>query len=530
MALYITNAYHNGILQGSVPPGPGWMDISSPQGQAIFNGPNSSMWKKLLSAGKTSLGEPIDPKDIQSILNPGSTPPPSQTTPTTQPPSPNPPSVPTTPLPTVPTGPGGTTIPGLPGSLPPLDPTAPAGLPPSLPGNPPPPTVATPQLPTVSGLTTPTTPVDQSTVPTDISPFVPTTSQQQQDIISQSINQSQGVAGQNVSQLQSAIDPLVQNQIQQGIGQSQALAGQDFSQLQSLIGPWIQQQFSQYTDPSNPSNQQMMGELNNAGVASGGALPQALASRLAPLISQGALQLGEQTLTPAFQSQQNMLSGGLGTEAGLLSGALQPSFQNQQDLIGQGAGVQSNLGLDSLQRFIEEQNFNQQSTLANQLAAQGASSSFGSGIGGLLGGGLGAVAGNAIAPGLGGMAVGAMVGSQGGKAAGGGSGLSWICTHLKKLGLATEAEVEAVHVRLRPSIFRHPLHWLHYILRAPRLIRICDEASLDWKEVKLVLIDAVLAEHDCEKAWQIYRAECQRLTLKYAPELWALEVSKWSLE
>lgn len=307
-------------------------------------------------------------------------------------------------------------------------------------------------LPTIPGLSTPTTPVNAPTVQTDISSSIPATSQQQQNIVNQGIAQSQNVAGQNVAS------------------------------LQSILGPYVQQQFSQYTDPNSPANAQMMGELNNMGMADSGAFPQALASRLAPLLSQDYMQLG--------------------------TSALEPSFQTQQSLVQSGTEDQSNLGLASLQRYIDQQNFQNQSTLANQLADKGQPSNFQQGVGGA----------SSLLGGLGGF----FQGLPGLKQVTSGT---WICTHLKKLGLATEEEVKNVHHRLYPSVFRHPLHWMVYLAYAPRLIEYCDAASVDWKAVKEVLVDQVLAEPDSEKAWQIYRAECQRLTLRYAPELWKLEVA-----
>lgn len=342
-------------------------------------------------------------------------------------------------------------------------PTSPSG--PTAPTTPTTPTGTSPVDPN-KPLSTPGTPVNQATAPSDINPYIPATSQQQQDIVNQAIKQSQGLAGDNLTQLRGILDP------------------------------YIQQQFQSFTDPKGSQYQSTIGQLNNVGMADSGAFPQALADKLAPLLSQGAYQLGEQTLIP--------------------------SFLNQQNLVGQGAQVQSNLGLDSLQRFIEEQNFQQQGDLAKQLASQGASAQFGSGIGGLLGGGLGA-AGGGLLGGLPGAFIGSQLGSQGGQAIGGGGGLSWICGHLKKLKLATEDEVERVHIRLRPSIFRHPIHWLHYLYNAPRLITLADQAGADWQAVKEILVDAVLAEPDPESAWQIYRAECESLCARYAPELWKLE-------
>ena len=341
-----------------------------------------------------------------------------------------------------------------PSTPPPVTPPPPTVNPPSVP-------IDTPPLPNIPGLSNPqvpntpatpqATPINVATVPdTDISPYIPTTSQQQQNVINQGIAQSQGVAQQNVQS------------------------------LQDILGPYVQSQMKNWTDPNSPDYQSTMGQLNNVGRADPNTFAQSLSSRLAPLIGQNMMSLG--------------------------TNALQPSFTTQQGLVNTGAGTQSNLGLASLQRFIDQANFQQQSTLANQLADKGQPSSAQNAVG----------MGSSILGGLGG--VGQLIGGlTGGKG-------TWICTHLKKLKLATIEEVEAVHVHLRPSIFRHPVHWITYLLRAPRLIVLCDEASVDWKAVKEVLVDQVLAEPDSEKAWQIYRAECQRLTLKYAPELWTLEV------
>lgn len=379
------------------------------------------------------------------------------------------PPIPST-QPSVPTVPPPTNTPSVPGSSPPTATTPPlpsipgmppaatgdtpgstAGLPLNVPGMPPPAVTATSQLPTILGLTTPSTPVNQPTIQnTDISPYIPTTSQQQQDIVSQSINQSQGVANQNVQS------------------------------LQDILGPYVQSQVKNWTDPNSPDYQATIGALNNSGRADAGTFSQSLASRLAPLIGQNMMSLG--------------------------TNALQPSFTTQQGLVNSGAGTQSSLSNASLQRFIDQQNFNQQAALSNELASKGQPSSFQNALG----------SGASLLSGLGNFGQGA----SGIKQLAG----TWICTHLKKLGLATLEEVERVHVRLRPSIFRHPLHWIVYLISSPRLIVFADAASVDWEAVKKVLIDQVLAEPDSEKAWKIYRAECQRLTLQYAPELWTLEV------
>lgn len=323
----------------------------------------------------------------------------------------------------------------------PPTPTTPTTPPPSQPVNP-----VNPDVP----LSTPTTPVNQPVAPSDINPYIPNASSQQQSITQQALDQSRGNATQNVAA------------------------------LNDLYAKNIQSQMQNWTDPNSAAYQSSMGQLNNFGRADANTFGQSLSSRLAPLISDSLTRSSE--------------------------GALIPSFQNQQDLIGTGAGVQSNLGLAPLQRYMQQQDFDKQAALANQLADKGQPSNTQNAIG----------MGSSILGGLGNLGQGA-------------TGLkdlahTWLCTHLKNLGLATIEEVEAVHAKLRPSIFRHPLSWIHYVYSAPELLRVSDREGACWREIKKVLIDEVLVAPDSESAFQIYRAEVKRLALRYAPILWKWEV------
>lgn len=297
-------------------------------------------------------------------------------------------------------------------------------------------------------LSTQQTPINQATAPSDINAYLPNASSQQADLIKQALEQSRGTANQNASD------------------------------LNDLYSQNILAQMKNWTDPNSPTYQQTMGQLNNVGRADQNTFGQSLSSRLAPLISDSLTRSSE--------------------------GALIPSFTNQQNLIGKGYGVQSDLGLAPLQRYMQQQDFTQQATLANQLADKGQPSGMQSGLGGAasLLGGLGS-----LGQGLGGFAQ---------------LKNTWICTRLKELNLATEMEVEAVHEKLAGSLFKHPIYWLHYIYSAPSLINLADAQAVDWSEIKPVLIDAVLAEPDSEKAFQIYKGECQRLCELYAPRLWNL--------
>lgn len=300
-------------------------------------------------------------------------------------------------------------------------------------------------------LSTPNTPVNQSVAPSDINQYIPNASTQQQSITQQALDQSRGNANQNVAA------------------------------LNDLYAKNIQSQMQNWTDPNSAAYQSSMGQLNNFGRADANTFGQSLSSRLAPLISDSLTRSSE--------------------------GALIPSFQNQQDLIGQGAGIQSNLGLAPLQRYMQQQDFDKQAALANQLADKGQPSNAQSAVG----------MGSSLLGGLGQFGQGFSGLKQLGQS-------TWICTHLKNLGLATIEEVEAVHAKLRPTIYSHPISWLHYVYSAPLLLRVADREGACWRDIKKVLIDDVLAAPDAESAFQVYRTEVKMLSLRYAPQLWKWEV------
>lgn len=238
--------------------------------------------------------------------------------------------------------------------------------------------------------------------------------------------------------------------------------------IQDLIGKQTAATAADLTNPNSPTYQSFSGLMNNMGITP----------------SSGAFQAGMGGVLG--QSAAN-------AENAALGGVSLPALSGIQGL--SGFGLQQAQGQSGLGHLNDMGDFGLQAGLASKLAGSGGGSN---------------MLGNIFA----GLNTGANVYSAGKQP-------TWICTKLKNIGLATQLEVEAVHVRLRPSIFRHPIHWLHYLYNAPRLIALCDQASLDWQPVKAVLIDQVLAEPDPEKAWQIYRGECQRLCEVYAPNLWA---------
>lgn len=311
-------------------------------------------------------------------------------------------------------------------------------------------------------------PIAEGTAPTQsgLSGLIPGASQQQQDILNQYIQQSQG----NTTS---------------GINQAGALGQQDLAQLQPLMNQFIQQQESSLTDPNSPQYQQLMGALNNSGVASGGEFSGALAGQLAPLVSQNEMTLAGDTLLPGFANQQDILNQGT---------------QGTGSLIGNEAGVQSNLGLDPLQENQQEYWWNQQANLANQLAAQGASTQLGSGLGDLIGGGLGAGIGG-FAGGPTGALIGSQIGSKGGSAAGAGT---WICTEMRERGILTRNEVDILHHHLYRAFWSKPFKFMGYILFGRLLVFLANKTHTDWNIWKTEFYDDILAETNPVKAVELY--------------------------
>lgn len=308
-------------------------------------------------------------------------------------------------------------------------------------------------------LSTPDTPVNQSTVPnTDISPYIPATSTQQQDIIKNAIAQSQGVGQQNVQS------------------------------LQDILNPYVTSQVKNWTDPNSPDYQATMGNLNNFGRADNNTFGQSLASRLAPLIAQNQMSLG--------------------------TNALIPSFNTQQGLVSSGAGTQSNLGLASLQRFIDQQNFDKQAALANQLADKGQPSNFQQGVG----------AGSSLLSGVGNF----MQGLPGAKIVA--DATSYVCLELIKRNLLSESDMDDFHFHIVPAVMKKGRAFWKYAMDGKKLVDAVnldrDKASIIWKEIKPLLFDEVMKEPNACKAVDRYASACHILCNLSDRSLWDSRIER----
>lgn len=115
-------------------------------------------------------------------------------------------------------------------------------------------------------------------------------------------------------------------------GQSQGITNQNLAQLNELLNNYDQNFVSQL-GPQGQLGSQIMGEFNNYGLTpNSGAFQSALGNQLGSLGAQNQLSLGSALVNNGANSQQNLLSQGLG---GQLSTAQQGTNQ---------AGAASNLG------------------------------------------------------------------------------------------------------------------------------------------------------------------------------------------
>lgn len=361
---------------------------------------------------------------------------------------------------------------------------------------------------------------------TDISQYIPGLSQQENGLIQQAIAQAQGITQQSLPGISTTFDQTQGQQsglVGQALGNIRGVQDTGQSSVTDLLNNYTQN-YASRLGPNGDLGQQLAGEYNNLGITPGsGAFQQGLGNAMGALGGQNALTLGTEALLPGLESQYGALGTGLSSQLGTSSdrasaliNSIMGGTNTQQGLASGGANIQTSLAQDPLQRYINQQDFQQQAQLSNQLAAQGASTSFGGGAGSLIGGGLGAGLGG-IFGGPAGAGIGAMVGSGGGKGIGQAAGGTWICTHLKDLGLATQEEVEGVHKKLYTTIVLHPLAWLHYWKHGPELIK---RSHVDWSEWKPLFIDNVLLCENREKAFYLYKEACHQLCMQEAPDLW----------
>lgn len=285
------------------------------------------------------------------------------------------------------------------------------------------------------------------------------------------------------------VNQYVQNQYGQQIQdyqQKQQMGQYDIAtnKIQDLINQQNKLNLNYLTNPA--TTQALEGAYNNQGLLNSGAFNEGLANTLA----QGA-----------NQNQANALGQfGIPAVGNIFSTANAPY-----------ANFLGNVN-PNLQQFGQNQNaltyFNMQKDLAEQLGQDTGGS--GAGTAALQGGLSGAATGAKFGP------WGAVIGGGVGAAGGYGAKKSgtYLCTHLKKLGLMTEEEVNKVHKKVYPVFWFHPIDLIKYFFFAPAFIIKADEINYDWKILKILLCDRVLEEPTSEKAFQLYKKVCREIFSK----------------
>ena len=234
------------------------------------------------------------------------------------------------------------------------------------------------------------------------------------DQINQFLSQAAiGLAGQAGTPTYGDMSNLTQAYIQQNYPQQvqQTAQQNQMSSLNSIVGqatPLINNevatQAKNLTDPNSPTYQSFSGMLNNLGITpSSGAFQSGLGGTLGSSASSDIQSLMSSLISPA-----------LGTAQGA-------SSQPYNQMLGQ---IYPSLGALSTQN-INQNNFQEQSNLAQQVAATGQPSGFASDIGMASGsaGGVGSLLSG---------------GAQAYKA-------TWICTAMRKAGVLTQEEVDKLH-------------------------------------------------------------------------------------
>lgn len=190
------------------------------------------------------------------------------------------------------------------------------------------------------------------------------------------------------------------------------------------------------------------------------------------------------------------------------------------DLQTQGLGAigqnQTSMQQGGLQRQFSTADYDKQAALAAQIGASSVPNapgfSFGGALGGAASGGIAAAplwaANPGIAAGLTGL--GAIAGGSKNSA-------SYLCTHLRELGLATQEEVDLVHKKIFED-FKGSLTALFiYGILAPLFIVKADLESFDWASLKPFIIDDIIFEKDSKSAFKRYQFVCKQIFKSLLP-------------
>lgn len=99
--------------------------------------------------------------------------------------------------------------------------------------------------------------------------------------------------------------------------------------------------------------------------------------------------------------------------------------------------------------------------------------------------------------------------AQGAGALAGAAKGTYICTHLKSVGLMTEEEVQTVHDKVFPYAYLHPMDLFQYAIFAPLFIN--GHLDYDWTSMKLLFCDAIIACKSQKEAFELYKKTCRQM-------------------
>lgn len=273
------------------------------------------------------------------------------------------------------------------------------------------------------------------------------------------------LAGTNVADQNSLINNFLSTQYQPQIQQyQQQQQTNNLNTAQQTAQNLIQQQnqadITNLTDPANMAKIEQ--SFNQNGLLNSGVFSQGLADQLAQATNSNVANAIGGITIPGIENIQNTQNAPYQQFLNGLQPGLGQAGQNQQSQL----------------------NFNQESQLAQQLADMGSPSEL-----------------QQWAP----ILQGAL---QGGGAAA--SGKTYLCTHMKNLGLMTEDEVDAVHRKIFPYAFLHPLDLIAYAVTAPTFILIAND-WMDWNALKPRLCDEIICCKSSREAFRRYKAVCEEI-------------------
>lgn len=293
-----------------------------------------------------------------------------------------------------------------------------------------------------------------------------------------------GVQGTNYADVQNLLSPYLQNAYGSQIGNFQQQQQQDqltkgMKSVQDIVDQQNQNTLKNLTSPQSMAkfNQSM----NQNGLLNSGVYSQQLADDL----SMGALQ----------NESAGLANFGLPQIQGMAGTANAP----YQQFLGNMNGNLQNFG----QGATDQYNFTRQGELAQQLQKMMQPSQM-----------------QQFAQ-LGNMGVGAL-----GSIA---NGTSYVCMELIKRGLATEADLDALHLKIMPALLKKGRAFWTYAMDARALVVIANMYGVDWSQWRTRFLDDMLAARNAIEAVDTYAMACRDLAFAVNAEyLWDARVLRTS--